>query len=111
MTSSLYLKEKPTLADFQQYVREMVEERGFKKETIAEMFLLFQEECGELAKAVRKSSGLHTDPNSQSFMIGEELADILMYLLDISNHFDIDLEDAFRRKEEMNKKRVWKKLP
>ena len=30
-----------------------------------------------------------------------------MYLLDICNHFNIDLEKAFREKEEINKGRVW----
>jgi NTP pyrophosphatase (non-canonical NTP hydrolase) len=32
---------------------------------------------------------------------------VFMYLLDICNHFDIDLEKAFREKEEINKKRTW----
>jgi len=32
---------------------------------------------------------------------------VFIYLLDICNHFNIDLEKAFRDKEEINKKRIW----
>ncbi len=87
----------------------MVHERGFDKETVPEMFMLFLEECGELAKAARKDHGLHTDKNSHVHHLGHEAADVFMYLLDICNHFDIDLETAFREKEELNKKRSWTK--
>lgn len=106
--SKLSLKENPTLQDFQRYVMEMVEERGFKNETTEQVFMLFLEECGEMAKAARKSSGVKTDSNSEQFHFSEEVADVFIYLLDICNHFCVDLEKAFREKEEINKKRVWK---
>lgn len=54
-SSELYLQEKPTLKDFQNYVAELVKERGFEKETVPEIFMLFFEECGEMAKATRKT--------------------------------------------------------
>lgn len=87
----------------------MVKERGFDHESVAELFILFLEECGEFAKAVRKTQQIKTDPLSDQYHIGHEAADIFMYLLDICNHFEIDLERAFREKEEINKKRQWKK--
>lgn len=105
--SKLILNKSPTLRDFQQYVAEMIKERGFEKETIPEIFMLFLEECGELAKAARKSQHIHTDARSEKFHIGHEAADVFIYLLDICNHFGIDLERAFREKEEINKKRSW----
>jgi len=40
--------------------------------------------------------------------VDEELADILIYLCSIANRLDIDLERAFRDKEEVNKQRTWK---
>ncbi len=86
----------------------MVKERGFDHESVAELFVLFLEECGEFAKAVRKTQQIKTDPLSDQYHIGHEAADIFMYLLDICNHFEIDLERAFREKEEINKKRQWK---
>ena len=48
------------------------------------------------------------DLSNQSFAIDEELADILIYVCAIANRCEINLEDAFRRKEEINKKRIWK---
>jgi NTP pyrophosphatase (non-canonical NTP hydrolase) len=106
--SKLLLKENPTLQDFQKYIKEMVEERGFDKENIQQIFMLFLEECGEMAKAARKTAGMKTDSNSEQFHLDNEIADVFIYLLDICNHFDIDLEKAFREKEELNKKRIWK---
>ncbi|MDE1874998.1 MAG: RS21-C6 protein [Patescibacteria group bacterium] len=103
------LKNDPTLKDYQTYVAEMVQERGFDKETISDVFMLFLEECGELAKAARKSAGLHVDARSDRFDLEHEAADVFIYLLDICNHFNVDLEKAFRSKEELNSKRVWTK--
>jgi NTP pyrophosphatase (non-canonical NTP hydrolase) len=105
--SNLHLKEKPTLADYQKYIAEMVKERGFEKETVPEIFMLFLEECGEMAKAVRKASNMKTDKNSEQFKLEGEVADVFSYLLDICNHMGVDLEKAFRDKEEINKKRTW----
>ena len=105
--SNLSLKENPTLQDFQKYVEEMVKERGFNEENVQQIFMLFLEECGEMAKAARKTAGMKTDGNSEQFHLNHEIADVFIYLLDICNHFNIDLEKAFREKEEINKKRNW----
>lgn len=105
--SNLNLKQSPTLRDFQNYVADLVKERGFDKESASEMFMLFLEECGEMAKAARKTKKMRTDKNSEQFHLDHEVADVFIYLLDICNHFNVDLEKAFRDKEEINKKRVW----
>jgi NTP pyrophosphatase (non-canonical NTP hydrolase) len=106
--SNLNLKQNPTLSDFQSYVLDMVKERGFDKETVPEVFMLFLEECGEMAKAVRKSQNIKVDKNSEQFKLEGEVADVFIYLLDICNMLGVDLEKAFRDKEEINKKRSWK---
>lgn len=107
MESKLYLKENPTLGDFQKYVAEMIVERGFDKETVPELFMLLMEECGEFAKAARKTQNIKSDKNSEDFHLAEEAADVFIYLLDICNYLNIDLEEAFRKKEEKNKMRKW----
>ncbi len=96
-----------TLANIQLYVTELENERGFIDQTVLQKCLLLGEEVGELFKAIRKTEKISTDKNSQSFNVGEELADILIYVCAIANRYDIDLENAFRMKEEINKKRVW----
>lgn len=103
----LELKKRPTLYDFQKYVGKMVKERGFEKETVPEIFMLFLEECGEFAKAARKTQDIKSDKKSENFHLADEAADVFMYLLDLCNQFDIDLERAFRDKEEKNKMRKW----
>ncbi len=105
--SHLELTPNPTLRDFQTYVAEMVQARGFERENVPEIFMLFLEECGELAKAARKIQKMKTDSGSEQFHLDHEAADVFIYLLDICNHFGIDLEKAFRDKEEINKKRTW----
>lgn len=102
-----YLRERPNLKDFQSYVKELKIERGFDNQTVIEKCLLLGEEIGELFKAVRKSEKLKIDKNSQFTFVKDELADIMIYLCAIANRYKIDLEEAFRSKEEINKKRNW----
>jgi len=101
------LKKNPTLKDFQNYVVELENERGFIDQTAVEKCLLLGEEIGELFKAVRKQQQIKIDKNSEITTVGEELADILIYICAIANRFEIDLEKAFRLKEEINHNRKW----
>lgn len=107
--SILHLKPNPTLADIQQYVTDLEKERGFTKHTALEQCLLLMEEMGELAKCVRKSATtLGTDTAKHyDFDAAGEFADILIVLSAVANRMGVDLEQAFRDKEEENKKRVW----
>lgn len=107
--SKLSLKENPTFKDYQQYVEKMELERDFFEQTVIQKCLMLGEEVGELFKAVRKKENIKIDENSKIGTIDEELADIVIYLCAIANRYDIDLEKAFRDKEEINKQRVWKK--
>jgi len=104
----LTLKKNPTLKDYQEYVKRLEAERGFSSESVLQKCLLLGEEIGELNKAVRKELKLlKTDQNSKNGSIARELADIVIIICTIANRLDIDLEMAFREKEEINKKRVW----
>jgi NTP pyrophosphatase (non-canonical NTP hydrolase) len=87
---------------------EACKERGWVKDTYSEKFLLFIEEVGELAKAMRKTAGLYDEKSKQKHLeLEEEFADVLSYLLDLANYFQIDLERAFREKEKINEGRTW----
>lgn len=102
------LPERPTLSDLQRYEAEVCEERGWTKDTPSEKFVLFVEEVGELAKAMRKAAGLYTEQAKPRDMpLEEEFADVLSYLLDLANCYGIDLEQAFRAKEQVNQSRTW----
>ena len=97
-----------SLKELQEFYAQISKERGFDKESAQDTLLLMMEEVGELARAVRKQSGIKTDDKSKIYPLEEELADILAYLLHLSNILNIDLEEAFWKKEEENKKRTWK---
>jgi len=71
--------------------------------------MLLLEECGELARACRKHTSIKSDiERDEKELLDHELADVLMLTLDIANKFGINLEKAFREKEEINKKRAFK---
>lgn len=101
------LAPRPNLADLQTYVSQLEEERGFTDNTIQQSCLLLGEEIGELFKAIRKQQKMKLDSTSKVGSVDEELADILIYVCSIANRLDINLEQALRDKEEINKKRVW----
>jgi NTP pyrophosphatase (non-canonical NTP hydrolase) len=103
-----HLSDHPTLKDLQHYIDEVCKERGWVKDTYAEKFLLFMEEVGELAKAMRKEHGLYEEKAKQRRIeLEEEFADVLSYLLDLANLYHVDLERAFREKERINEGRKW----
>lgn len=108
---TLELKEKPTLHDFQDYVLQMKQERGFNTTDKFYECCLLAEECGELISAIRKNSKKGSiGSGSIAGNIEEELADVFIYVCSLANMHNIDLEQAFRNKEAKNKQRTWKRL-
>jgi NTP pyrophosphatase (non-canonical NTP hydrolase) len=104
-----HLRPKPTLLDIQKYVADYIVVRGFDDEVILENVVMLGEEVGELFKAIRKAEHMNVDDNSEKHHLAHEIADVLALLLTVANHYQIDVEQAFREKEEINKKRVWKR--
>ena len=101
------IPDKATLNELQTYIHQKVVERGFADETLPELFMLLTEEVGELIKAGRKNLKTKKDLNSDFSSVDDEAADVFIYLLEICNKLGVDLETAFRKKEEKNNKRVW----
>ena len=102
------LGAKPTLAEVQAYVGATNTFRGHDT-SVSACLLLLCEEVGELAKAARKSTGIRIDAAKADDMhVDEEAADVLWMLASACNSLGVDLEQAFRSKEEKNKLRTWK---
>lgn len=103
------LKPSPTLADLQDYVAKIVKARGFSEEGLTDVALLLVEEVGELAKAIRFKTGLKLAAESLERVksLDSELADCLVYLLDLANLSNVDLEQALRAKEAINAQKKW----
>ena len=101
------LKDNPTLSDVQKYIAAAVAHRKFSN-SLQDDFIMLTEEVGELAKSLRKHRGIGLDAKSVARAAEDEVADVLWMLACVCNQLGIDLEQAFRAKEEKNKSRVWK---
>lgn len=103
------LNENTTLKDLQKYVNDMIEIRGFSKETPQDVMLLLTEEVGELAKEIRKSRKYYLDTNKNNELDVEgEIADVFIYILSMCRVMNVNLLETFKNKEEKNCKREWK---
>ena len=97
-----------TLSNLQRYFRLAAEPRGFGHETAHDLVLLLVEEVGELARAVRRRSGIpHRGGQSRRDRVEFELADCLIYVLSLANALDIDIASALGEKEKLNARRIW----
>lgn len=101
------LNEKSSIAEVQKYVKDMKKARKFDRVTIEREMMLFLEELGELAKAIRKNTNGHLDiAKEYNDSVEEELADCFIYLLSIAMS-NVDIFKAFKDKEIKNCDRIW----
>jgi NTP pyrophosphatase (non-canonical NTP hydrolase) len=96
-----------SLTAIQDYVAKMEIERGLAGLGIESQCLKLCEEQGELFRAIRKANGDPSDPEGRTVSIAEECVDVLILLMSIANRTGIDLEEAFRTKEDRNNRRIW----
>lgn len=99
--------QNATLAAFQAYVRQVMQERGFDDETVSQKFMLLLEEAGEFAKAAREKANLAQSSDSNTEELDDAAADVFAILLDICNQLELDLEKAFINREHKNQNRTW----
>lgn len=105
------LNNNCTLNDIQEYIKKVIDIRGFGKQPIEEEIILLTEEIGELAKAVRKEkTNMCIDQNKAKNYdpIEGEIADIFIVLTSICNTLNINLYESFYEKEKVNINRTWK---
>ena len=101
-----------TLHEVQDYIRKVIEIRGFSNQSIEQAMLLLTEETGELAKAIRKektSMSIDNNKIKNYDTIESEVADVFIVLCTICNKLDIDLFSSLKDKEKENIERKWKK--
>lgn len=96
-----------TLQNFQQFIADEGQERGWDKRPVQDKMLLMTEEVGEVAKALRKELKMGAEKPENTDHLAEELVDVMNYIADIANDFDIDLDQAFRAKWQKNATRTW----
>lgn len=96
------------LRDLQRFHRELDERKGFDRDLLRNVALL----CGEIGELVRAIQNARRPASASAAaraetQIGEELADLLAYVIKIANLSDVELEDAYRRKMQRNLERDW----
>lgn len=96
-----------SLASYQAYIRQVMQERGFSEETVSQKFMLLLEESGEFAQAARKRANLTQATDTAIEDCSDAAADVLAVLLDICNQLNINLEQAFINREHKNQTRTW----
>lgn len=104
------LNENKTLREVQEYIKKVIEIRGFNKQSPEQTMLLLTEEVGELAKAIRKDKTKMCIDNNKINnydTIESEVADVFIVLTSICNKLDIDLFSAIKEKEKQNINRQW----
>lgn len=106
------LNDSMSLNEIQEYIKKVIDIRGFSDDIIEQKMLLLIEEVGELAKAIRKEKtnmGIDNAKISNYDPIEGEIADVFIVLNSICNSLDINLYKAFYEKEKSNVQRTWKK--
>ncbi len=106
------LKEDNTFTQVQDYIKKVIEMRGFSNESIEQTMLLLTEEMGELAKAVRKEkTNMLIDNNKikNYSTIESEVADVFIVLCTACNKLGINLFSCVKNKEKENASREWKR--
>jgi NTP pyrophosphatase (non-canonical NTP hydrolase) len=115
----IILEPASGMAKYQEYIAKLEELHGWLDVDLIHNCFLMGEEVGELFKAIRRheryfdQNDVPTDGPTKDVhqgnkaQVAEELVDVFNYLLAIANRLDIDLEDAFRQKNERNQTRSW----
>ena len=88
------------LKKLQEQIYQNKVEKGFNTTDVYKEFCLLHEEVAEACRAHYKKS-----PD-----VGEELADIAIYLLSLAEILDVDLEKEILEKMKKNEKRVYKRI-
>ena len=105
------LNKKNNIDKIQEYIKKVIEIRGFANQRVQDIMLLLSEETGELAKAIRKTlpeASIDYNKIENYTSIEEEIADVFIVLVSICNKLNINLYKAFENKEKKNVERKWK---
>ena len=80
----------------------MCQKKGWDNSNIQQVWLLFTEEVGELASAIRQRENLFKKnmKKQNGVDVQSELGDVFSYLFQISYMLNIDLDDMWTKHQE-----------
>lgn len=85
------------------YLQEYIKSKDFHSD-FKDYYFKLTEEVGELSRAIRKNLR-PADKSQIKETIEEELWDVMYYVITLANCYNIDLEEAIKKKEEVNNER------
>lgn len=85
-------------------LQEYIKAKDFNPAQRHNYFLKLIEEVGELSEVIRKNRRMEGNEGIKG-TIEEELYDVLYYVLALANTYEINLEECFLKKEELNKRK------
>lgn len=100
MLRGIVMCENLTIRGLQEYIKGFDHQPDKKND----YFLKLIEEVGELADALRKNKRLNQTGNIKG-TVEEEMYDILYYISALANIYEVDLEQCFHLKEEINREK------
>jgi NTP pyrophosphatase (non-canonical NTP hydrolase) len=86
---------------------QMQQHMGVQSASLASLGLRLGMAIGKLYKAIRKLEKVKMGAHSKEVKLQSVLAETFMALCAVANSAGVNLEQAFRDKEEINKKRTW----
>ncbi len=96
------------MKELQEEIRTFLKSRGWENQYALQkdLALSISIESAELLECFQwKESKEAVEKNEEAIL--DELADVLIYSLQLADSFELDAADIIRRKLEKNKKRVW----
>jgi len=108
------LERDAPLSSYQRYIEALETLHGWLDVDLVHNCFLMGEEVGELFKAIRRYDRLFdrsdAEPSERETArahVGEEIVDVMNYLLAIANRLELDVETCFREKNARNQTRSW----
>lgn len=93
-----------TIIDLQQWVADDWRQRSKHQPTVELQLLYIMEELGEVAEAIRKQDG-KKDRKQLEVDLGSEMADLVISIMTLANHFEVNLEQEVQKFQERITKR------
>lgn len=97
-----------TLSQLRDDVRQFVQERDWRTfHSPKNLSMALAIEAGELMEHfqwISQQESCNLEPGKRQ-AVGEEISDVLCYLLALANELDVDMASSFRRKMELNRQK------
>ena len=100
------------LNGYKRVTRDLCIEKSWDKVPLMELWLMFTEEVGELAAAIRQITHLYK--KSRRINLVHEFGDVFSYLFQLAHVLNIDIEDMFwehQKKARLKNYRTIKYVP